>query len=80
MNAIGPAGFSGMPSKLLKNAEHVFASPAPAPPWRGQGSEATPAHPNRGRRSNLILFSKGEIASLPEPALSTAKGSLAMTL
>jgi hypothetical protein len=31
------------------------------------------------QRSNFLLFPKGEVASLPEPALSGAKGSLAMT-
>jgi hypothetical protein len=53
---------------VLKKSEDVIAR-----------SEATPAYPNRGRRSNLLLFMKREIASLPEPALSATKGPLAMT-
>ncbi len=50
-------------TRVLKKSEFVIASPAPAPPLRSRGSEATPAHPNRGGRSNLgFTIPKIEIA------------------
>ena len=42
-------------------------------------SEATPAHPTGAGEAISGFLQKMEIASLPEPALSAAKGSLAMT-
>jgi hypothetical protein len=85
-------------NRVLKKCESVIASPTPAPASRGQafagrgrGSEATPAHPNRGGRSNLVFtIAKIEIAparpvglpgraSIPSPEEHEGRRSLAMT-